>query len=410
MDSSLLRPPGWTRREFRTLGTWYSGGTPGRDTQSFWNGGIPWVSPKDMKLPRITETIDHVTQSAVEAGARIVPAGSVLIVIRGMILARAFPVAVSQRPVAFNQDMKALVPSPECDAEFLLYWLAAAERTVLRFVKNSTHGTLALPMDQLLSQSIDLPPLEEQRAIASILRSADNAIEATGKVAAATRRVKAGIADQLLSGRKRGPSADTDGPDSLPRGWIRTNVGALFSHRVEPGKDNLPVMAVTMDRGLVARETLDRRVESELSPARHLRVRPGDLAYNTMRMWQGVSGVAQCDCMISPAYVVCSPTPLILPRFAAHFFKWGKMIDKLRHYSQGLTEDRLRLYFHHFARIPIAIPPIDEQVSIAATLDSMDAELLAVEEQAKALFGVKRALLQDLLTGRVRAKEGVGLS
>ena len=75
----------------------------------FWKGTIPWVSPTDMKRPRLTDVTDHISQEALESGSKLAPAGSVFAVVRGMILAKTVPVALAEVPMAINQDLKSIV-------------------------------------------------------------------------------------------------------------------------------------------------------------------------------------------------------------------------------------------------------------------------------------------------------------
>ena len=110
-DSPLGRiPMEWDAMPLGSCGQWFSGGTPSKAIRRFWGGGVPWVCPKDMKQFELHQSIDTVTGDAVAAGARLMPTGTVFIVIRGMILAHTFPVGVSTTEVAFNQDVKATVP------------------------------------------------------------------------------------------------------------------------------------------------------------------------------------------------------------------------------------------------------------------------------------------------------------
>src|SRR5258708_5529544 len=101
-------PRGWTRLALGEVGRWFGGGTPSKANPLFWtNGNIPWVSPKDMKCALITDSQDHITENAVSKSAtNLVEAGSVLIVVRSGILQHTLPVAVAQRQVALNQDLK----------------------------------------------------------------------------------------------------------------------------------------------------------------------------------------------------------------------------------------------------------------------------------------------------------------
>lgn len=154
-----------------------SGGTPSKARNDFWGGDIPWVSCKDMKTERIRDAQDHLTPLGAKNGTRLVPADTILFVVRGMILAREFPVAMTKRPVAFNQDLKAAKPAPFIDNEFLFQWLRANTYEILGRVDEAGHGTTRIQTDRLLSLPISVPPLPVQQRIAGILSAYDELIE-----------------------------------------------------------------------------------------------------------------------------------------------------------------------------------------------------------------------------------------
>lgn len=159
-------PPRWTATTLDQLGLFLGGGTPSKDNPRFWNGNVPWVTPKDMKRALIDDSIDRITEDAVVGSSvRWIPEASLLMVVRGMILAHSFPVAVTTRQVTVNQDMKALVPADPAWAPFLLVALQAARRRVLRQVARSSHGTCRLDSEVLRALEIGLPPLPEQKRI-----------------------------------------------------------------------------------------------------------------------------------------------------------------------------------------------------------------------------------------------------
>src|SRR5437667_7381855 len=110
-----------------------------------------------------------------------------------------------------------------------------------------------------------------------------------------------------------------------PKGWCSTKLGKVFKSRRERGRVGLPTISVTLNNGLVLRESFDRKTDTTLSPEEHLLVRNGDIAYNMMRMWQGASGLARFDALVSPAYVVLKPTKEIDPVFASYLFKAARM-------------------------------------------------------------------------------------
>jgi type I restriction enzyme S subunit len=159
-------PNGWQWMRLSSFGTFCGGGTPSKSNPSLWEGSIPWVSPKDMKAARISDVRDHISSAALEeSSVQLIPAGSLLMVVRGMILARAFPVALSERELTINQDMKALKLFVAGMADYLLLALSAAESRILGLVTRSSHGTCRIDSQDLARVLIPLPPLPEQRRI-----------------------------------------------------------------------------------------------------------------------------------------------------------------------------------------------------------------------------------------------------
>lgn len=175
-------------------------------------------------------------------------------------------------------------------------------------------------------------------------------------------------------------------------------LGDFFRQRQEPGIAGLPVMSVTMNDSLVLRDGLERRTESALRPDQHLLVKKGDIAYNMMRMWQGACGLAASDGVVSPAYVVLTPSADIDSQFAYHWFKSDRMIHLFWAYSHGLTEDRLRLYFDAFAEIPASPPSLEQQRRIAAVLGAWDAAIAQtvclINAQRKRLGEISKLLFE----------------
>jgi type I restriction enzyme S subunit len=148
------------------------GMTPNKGVARFWEGRVPWVSPKDMKRREIADSQDHITDAALrETNISLIPPPAVLIVVRGMILARTFPTAVTTVPVTVNQDMKALTTKPELNADFLVSLLTGIQRDLLHLVEESGHGTRCLRTDSWANFSVPLPPVPEQVRINEQLKS-----------------------------------------------------------------------------------------------------------------------------------------------------------------------------------------------------------------------------------------------
>lgn len=157
--------PGWATVSLGQLGDILGGATPSKSNAEYWTGNIPWISPKDMKRNLITDAEDHVSEAAISnSSLKKIPPGSLLMVVRGMILAHSFPVAISECEVTINQDMKALVIPPELGA-YLLTFMQAMKGAFVALVDRSSHGTCKLVSEKLWSYPVSLPPLAEQHRI-----------------------------------------------------------------------------------------------------------------------------------------------------------------------------------------------------------------------------------------------------
>jgi len=148
------------------------GMTPSKEKEEFWDGAIPWVSPKDMKRFILYDSEDHITDEAVSATAlRLHPVDSVLIVVRGMILAHTFPVAMNAVSVTINQDMKALRTNSRMSAEYLAWMLRGLSPLMLSLTEESAHGTKALRTEQWGNQAVPVPSEEEQAQLVAQFRA-----------------------------------------------------------------------------------------------------------------------------------------------------------------------------------------------------------------------------------------------
>jgi len=165
-------PEHWKLVLFKYLVSQMGGATPDKGNVSFWNGNIPWVSPKDMKVDYISTSQDFITDVAVKnSSTKLVPDQSILMVVRGMILIHSIPVALTTRPVTINQDMKALIPNKEIQPEFLLFFLKGIKDYILDFVETSAHGTKCLRTEDFENMCLFIPPIDEQVAILSSIKT-----------------------------------------------------------------------------------------------------------------------------------------------------------------------------------------------------------------------------------------------
>jgi len=154
-------PTSWTMSPLREQFQLLSGGTPSKAEVSYWDGDIPWVTPRSMLDSHVLDSPDRVTLAAIGNGTRLAPQGSILVMVRGMGLHQGVRISQARRDLAFNQDVKALAPK-DLDSDFLLYALLSCKDGLLSKVRASGHGTGVLPSDALEAINIPVPPRDLQ--------------------------------------------------------------------------------------------------------------------------------------------------------------------------------------------------------------------------------------------------------
>lgn len=174
------------------------GGTPKRDSPEFWGGDIPWATVKDFATFSFDKTQEYITQKGVSASAtHIIPAGTLIIATR-MALGKT---AIYKVNVAINQDLKAVIFNQGIDTNFIRYWFQWQEKNIQSLGSGST--VLGISTDLLKKISIAMPSLAEQQAIASVLSDMDAEIEALEARRDKVRHIKAGMMQELLTGKTR---------------------------------------------------------------------------------------------------------------------------------------------------------------------------------------------------------------
>ena len=156
----------------------------------------------------------------------------------------------------------------------------------------------------------------------------------------------------------------------VPGHWRTVRNGSLFGQRSQTGFAELPILEVSLKTGVQVRAfggAKRKQVMSDL--AKYKRAAKGDLAYNTMRMWQGALGVCPVDGLVSPAYVVARPHVGVETRYFAALFRTGDYMAEIDAASRGIVKDRNRLYWDQFKQMQSPCPPPNEQAAIVRFLD-----------------------------------------
>ena len=199
-------PEHWEVKPLGRLVRFAGGATPDKGKPEYWDGDIPWVSPKDMKRMRIDDVPNHVSREGLSSSAlTLMPAQSVLIVVRGMILAHSFPVAITGAPVTINQDMKALTSGKRLNAEFLLWLLTGIAGIFVSLADESAHGTRKLESEIVARVRVALPSTDEQISIVDFLDRETAKIDAlVAKIETAIERLheyRAALITEAVTGK-----------------------------------------------------------------------------------------------------------------------------------------------------------------------------------------------------------------
>lgn len=407
----FLNGPIWTTELLGSRGEFLSPLT-GKTASDFDTGGARFIPYMNVYLNPFTNKMDlRQVNVAIGESQNAVEVGDVFFTVSSETPNDAGMSSVLLEPIenCFLNSFCALFrfyPGESPNTMFLGHMLRAAP--VRQHLVRGAQGATRYNVSKGVFRDVPLllPLLEEQQKIAECMTSLDELIAAEREKLEVLCAQKQGLIQRLFPRPEHYENGVRVPPETAPRvrfpgtwivkDWSVEPAGKFFSNRVERGRAGLPIYSVTMNDGMVRRSSLDRKVDDIATPEGNKLARKGDIVYYMMRMWQGALGVAPEDCMVSPAYIVLKPQPGTCSEFFAQYFKLPASLHQLTAHSRGLTEDRLRLYFDDFARVPVTAPDEREQERIAQFLKSID-DLVSVQGQRiETLRKHKQGLLADL--------------
>lgn len=322
------------------------------------------------------------------------PGNSVTVVGRGIGLGTAFSRAENE---GFGAIGRLLVLSPK-ENSFSIGFLENFINFRLR-IHNESGGIPQLPGTTLAKYLVDLPPLPEQKKIAQILSTWDQAITATERLLENSQQRKKGLMQQLLTGKKRLPGFEGE--------WEDVRLKELLTEEKTRNKDLSisRVLSVTNHSGFVLPEDqFSKRVASD-NVSNYRVVRKGQYGYNPSRL--NVGSFARLDSydegLLSPMYVVFSVDETRLNN--DYFLNWMKS-NEAKQRIAGSTQGSVRdsVGFDALCSFPFRLPPIDEQQEIAKVLMISNQEIDSLKQRISCLQQEKKALMQQLLTGKRRVQ------
>lgn len=211
----------WNTFKLGELTTWKSGGTPPKLDQKYWGGSVPWISAKNLTSYALSTSDVFITQAGLEKGSRLAEVDSILLLVRGSGLFNDIPVGIVTKPVAFNQDVKAIeVDKSKLDPWYLLYWIKGNKALLNTKLEATGIGAGKFDINILRELEINLPPLSIQRKVADFARCWDDKIELN-------RRMNQTL-EQMAQTLFRQYFVDGIDEENLPEGWRWGKIIDLF--------------------------------------------------------------------------------------------------------------------------------------------------------------------------------------
>lgn len=263
-----------------------------------------------------------------------------------------------------------------------------------KIIREST-GVPQLTTNQLSEHEVPFPStLKEEKEIGVYFKSLDSMIQGVTKKIASLKQMKQACLVSMF------PQAGETKPRVRFKGfegkWVCSQLGDIFLERIESNIHG-EMLSVTMNDGIIKASENGRFDNSNSDKSKYKVVKINDIAYNSMRMWQGASGCSQYEGIVSPAYTVVMPVDGIDSKFFSYMFKTLPMIKLFRLHSQGLTSDTWNLKYPAFSKIKVLYPKdIIEQQEIASFFTSLDKQISLQEARLEKLKQIKTACLDKM--------------
>lgn len=408
-------PEDWEVKSIKEVADVVSGGTPSKNVNEYWEGGyIAWATPTDITKNRgkyIEETELYITESGLKnSSANLLPIGSILMCSRATI----GPRCINTVPMATNQGFKSFVCKDNLFNEFMYYLLEIVKDEFISLASGSTF--LEISKREVENKLIPVPPLVEQKKIAEILSTVDESIKKTDEIIEKTKELKKGLMQKLLTkgiGHRKFKMTEIG---KIPEAWDTNSLGNVgeFKNGINKRKEDFGfgVRFVNIQdvyaNNIINSETLGRLNASE-KEVEIYKLKYGDIV--VVRSSVKPDGVgypalfegAEEDVLFCGFTIRYRPNLNIFhPRFLLYLLQSQKIRNIV--INKSTISANTNINQQAYSSVVVPIPPLQEQRQIASILSAVDEKIEAEEKRRSQLLQLKKGLMQQLLTGRVRIK------
>jgi type I restriction enzyme S subunit len=437
---SQVIPEGWLNSKLEdVVDAIVGGGTPSKAISSYFQGDIPWMSVKDMNKNELVDTVDHISQEAVEnSSTNVIPAGTPIVATRmslGKIVTASFDSAI-------NQDLKALFVNFNVEKPYLVYWY----RSIGNLIESLGTGTTVkgIRLEVLKGLDFPLPPLAEQKVIADKLDELLAQVESTkarlDAIPAILKSFRQSVLAAAVSGKLteewRGvnPAILLDGPVTfnnnkfdeveygeiefqIPNTWVAVRFGALvklingdrgknYPNRNEYVETGLPFINTghIEPNGSLSTERMNYITREKFNNLGGGKIIPGDLVYCLRGATMGKTAKVDnyAEGAIASSLVIVRPNRQLLTSFAYQFLISPQGKDLITRFDNGSAQPNLSA--KSVSIYPFALPTIEEQTEIVRRVEELFAFADKVEAQVNAAQLRVNNLTQSILAKAFRGE------
>jgi type I restriction enzyme S subunit len=403
-------PNGWTVNRLDEIAKVTSGGTPSKRHNEYWdNGDVPWIRTTEVQncVIREQDTQVYITELGLEkSSAKLFPKGTVLMAMIGQGKTRG-QVALLDFEATTNQNCAAIIFNEGQSPEYYFNFLQTQYESI-RVYSNSA-GQSNLSGGLVKSLLVTVPPLPEQRKIAKILSTWDKAISTTEKLIETSKQQKKALMQQLLTGKKRLVNPETG--KIFEGEWDRFSMSDLvLIDRKSLGKktpDDFEFQYISLsdvDVGSISKELEVHKFAGAPSRARRV-IQEGDILLSTVRPnLKGFAKVSEnhTDCIASTGFCVLTPKKRVSGDYIYQYIFSSHVTGQIDSLVVGSNYPAINS--SDVAGLKVYCPTYEEQQRIASLLTAADKEIEVLEAKLAHFKQEKKALMQQLLTGKRRVK------
>lgn len=399
MKAKLIKnnlPQKWNQVNLGKVGSVLTGGTPRTGTPEYWGGSILWMSSGEVNQRRVYDTEKRITEAGLKSSnATLLPKGAVMVALAGQGKTRG-KVAVLEVESTCNQSLAAIIPNTdELTSDFLFYSLERRYQE-LRNISGG-EGRAGLNLRLIKEVKIQLPPLAEQKKIAEILRVVDDEITKIEEIISSTEKLKKGLMQKFFINS------------------IKNKVGILGHYLIEKPSyginapavnysETLPTYIRITDISEQGRFISENKKSVDHKDYQNYLLREGDFLF--ARTGASVGKTYLYDPKDGPLVFagflikVKTDQEKLLPKYLSYFTQTSRYWSWVR--TTSMRSGQPGVNGNEYSRMPIPVPSIKEQEKVILILSSIDEKIFLNQKLKENLIHLKKGLMQDLLTGKVR--------